>query len=159
MSQTSKHILVLGEVPQFDEENKPYNVHSYIYIGILGGILPLMVLALENLRRLQTPIEIEKKSYNVGVLFIILWIGISWLIFNYLPDVSPRNTYKMARRSGQILGGLYAMYLLNLHKKYFNVFSIFHGGEPLSLWKYGFYCVMVIGTIQNIIHKILTKMM
>ncbi|WP_437688471.1 hypothetical protein [Sorangium sp. So ce176] len=125
---------------------RPFRLRSQLWIGALGGVVPMFLLGMINAGRLRLPAEQRRRMLLLGLAALAAVLAIwSWAQFSAYGQASADapGFYRGIRLANQILGALLYLGYSRLQQLADRRFQ-FAGGQHASLWIPGI-AVMLAG--------------
>ncbi|XXY53303.1 hypothetical protein WME91_19420 [Sorangium sp. So ce269] len=132
-----------GECPSAPGE-RPFRLQSQIWLGVLGGVLPMFIIGMVNAGRLRLPAEQRRRMLYAGLaalaVVLVIWV---WAIASTADQGSFGSpTFRRGiRLANQVLGGLLFLAYRRMQQLADRRFQ-FAGGEHASLWVPGIAAIV-----------------
>ncbi|WP_438016882.1 hypothetical protein WMF18_39805 [Sorangium sp. So ce315] len=123
---------------------RPFRLQSQIWIGVLGGVVPMFLLGMINAGRLRLPAEQRRRMLLLGLAALAAMLAVwSWAMFSaYGQESADAPGFRREiRLANQLLGGLLCLAYGRLQQLADRRFQ-FAGGEHASLWIPGIAAVL-----------------
>lgn len=138
------------------EARPPWRLSSQVWIGLLGGALPVTVIGWLNAERLG--LERERRTWilvwgAVGVALTLLAVG--WAVVASRGDASAQRTW--TRLASRAVGLLTYLAISRVQAPADRAFRLFDGRPYASLWGPGTAAVLLLGMLQALGAMALTR--
>ncbi|XYH94057.1 hypothetical protein ACMHYB_40345 [Sorangium sp. So ce1128] len=115
---------------------RPFRLQSQLWMGVLGGVLPMFIIGMVNAGRLRLPADQRRRMLYLGLaalaVVLVIWV---WAIASTADQGSFGSpTFRRGiRLANQLLGGLLFLAYRRMQQLADRRFQ-FAGGEHASLW-------------------------
>ncbi|XXT17131.1 hypothetical protein WME94_43575 [Sorangium sp. So ce429] len=141
-----------GEGPSASGE-RPFRLQSQIWLGVLGGVLPMFIIGMVNAGRLRLPADQRRQMLHAGLaalaVVLVIWV---WAIASTADQGSSSSpTFRRGiRLANQVLGGLLFLAYRRMQQLADRRFQ-FAGGEHASLWLPGIAAIAAGIALQLVV--------
>ncbi|KYF60393.1 hypothetical protein BE08_01315, partial [Sorangium cellulosum] len=132
---------------------RPFRLQSQVWIGVLGGVVPMFLLGMINAGRLRLPAEQRRRMLLLGLAALtVLLVLLSWATFSAYGQASadPPGFRRGLRLANQILGVLLSLAYSRLQQVADRRFQ-YAGGEHASLWIPGIAAILAGFALQFVV--------
>ncbi|WP_437779360.1 hypothetical protein [Sorangium sp. So ce1097] len=129
---------------------RPFRLQSQVWIGVLGGVVPMFLLGMNNAGRLRLPAEQRRRMLLLGLAALAVLLAILiWAMFSAYgqASVGEPGFRRWIRLANQILGVLLYLAYSRLQQVADRRFQ-FAGGTHASLWIPGIAAVLAGFALQ-----------
>ncbi|MGK3959389.1 hypothetical protein WMF38_40880 [Sorangium sp. So ce118] len=132
---------------------RPFRLQSQIWLGVLGGVLPMFVIGMVNAGRLRVPADQRRRMLYAGLaalaVVLVIWV---WAIASTADQGSFGSpTFRREiRLANQVLGGLLFLAYRRMQQLADRRFQ-FAGGEHASLWVPGIAAIVAGIALQFVV--------
>ncbi|KYF62255.1 hypothetical protein BE11_49110 [Sorangium cellulosum] len=132
---------------------RPFRLRSQLWVGALGGVVPMFLLGMINAGRLRLPAEQRRRMLLLGLAalaaLLAIWIWAQFSAYGQASADAP-GFYRGIRLANQILGALLYLGYSRLQQVADRRFQ-FAGGAHASLWIPGIAVVLAGWALQFVV--------